>query len=47
MESAEQAVLEEGHHVGLGSFLERQEGGGLEPHVVGTDLDTVGVTSLS
>ena len=39
MNGAEDTVLEEGHHVGLGGFLKGQEGSGLEPHVVGTHLD--------
>ena len=38
MYGAEETVLEEGHHVCLGSFLEGHEGGGLEPHVAGTHL---------
>ena len=36
---AEQTVLEQSHHVGLGGFLEAEDGGGLEPEVSGTNLN--------
>ena len=39
MNGAEKTVLEEGHHVGLGCFLEGQDSGGLEPQVLGTNLN--------
>ena len=46
MNGAEHAVLEESDEVGLGSFLEGHNGGCLEPHIVGTNLEIIVLSTV-